>query len=140
MADTRDIELEVRFNIEAGLGIHTFVGFLISDVDWPREVSVRVPMDGSGPKVVMTMMGRPEGQGAVLGLADRDDVRQCLKAFLEGKNMDFEVHTASGENLIRLPLPNDSTFKAAYTAGYEKVRAADKANFPDGFMGKLNRS
>ena len=140
----RDFELEVHFDIQAGLSIYTFVNFLFSDLDLPREMSVRVslhPMDGSGPAAVMTMRGTPSGRGAVLNLANPDDVRECLKVFFEGKGMSFEVDTISGEKLIRLPLPNDDTFQAAYRASYEKVRPADGANFKgeDAFIGRLNR-
>jgi len=142
MAGARDTELEVHFDIEAGLSIFTFVSFLISDLDLPHETPVCVtlrPMDGGGPEAVMKINATPKGRGAVLGLAGPDDVRQCLKVFFEGKGMHFEVDSASGEKLIRLPLPNDGAFKDAYIASYEKVRAADDANFPDGFMGRLNR-
>lgn len=145
MGGMRDVEMEVHFDIQAGLSIFTFVSFLISDLDLPRETPVRVsirPMDGSGPQAVMTMMGKPDGQsGAVLGLAGRDDVSQCLKLFFEGKDMHFEVDASDGERLIRLPLPNDCAFQTAYRAAYDTVRAADDAEFKgsDGFMGRINR-
>jgi len=142
MVGARDTELEVHFDIQAGLSIFTFVSFLISDLDLPHEVPVRVtlrPMDGGGPEAVMKTMGKPKGRGAVLGLAGPDDVRQCLKVFFQGKGMHFEVDSADGETLIRLPLPNDDAFQAAYRESYERVRAADEANFPDGVMGRLNR-
>jgi hypothetical protein len=142
MAGARDIELEVHFDIQAGLSIFTFVTFLISDLDLQGEVAVRVtlrPMDGGGPEAVMSMVGRPDGRGAAFGLAGPDDVHQCLGAFFAGKGMHFEVDSTDGEKLIKLPLPNDDAFHAAYRASYEKVRSADEAKFPDGVMGRLNR-
>jgi len=142
MGNTRETELEVHFDIQSGVSVHSFVTFFVSDLDLPKEISVRVslrPMDNSGSNVIMNMIGRPDGSGAVLGLMSRNDAEQCLKLFFEGKSMHFEVDTADGEKLIRLPLPNDSAFQTAYKASYEKVRAADGLSGADQLLGRIDR-
>jgi hypothetical protein len=129
MSNARDTELEVHFDIQAGVGIFTFVHFLISNLDFPREMPVRVslePMDGNGPNALLKMMGRPDGEGAVFGLASREDTQQCLKVFLEWKEMHFWVDTDAGEKLVMLPFPNNRSFEAAFRTSYEQVQAAGR--------------
>lgn len=127
MGDARDFELEVHFDIQAGLlSTGTFVSFLVSDLDFPREIPVRVslrPMDGNGPDVLMKMMGRPDNGGAAFGVASPDDVKRCLLVFFEGKPMHFGVDTDSGERLIRLPLPNSKVFETVFRTSYAQVHA-----------------
>lgn len=62
MAGTRDFEMEVHFDIQAGLAVYTFVTFLFSDLDLPPgETTLRGslrPMDGSELIAMMSMVGR----------------------------------------------------------------------------------
>lgn len=136
MGDTRDTELEVHFNIQAGLSVFTFVNFIISDLDLTSETALRGslrPMDGSGPKVILNMMGRPDGaRNVVMGVSGRDDAGRCLRAFLDGKNMHFEIDTSDGEPLIRLPLRNDGVFETLYREARDKVQATDDASLVSG--------
>jgi len=145
MGNTRDTELEVHFSIQAGLSVFTFVNFIISDLDLTSETSLRGslrPMDGSGPKVILNMMGRPDGAGnVVIGISGREDAGRCLRAYLDGKHMHFEVETTDGEPLIRLPLPNDGVFEPLYREARDQVQATDDAEFAgkDAVLGRINR-
>ncbi len=118
MGSTRDTELEVHFDIQAGLATFTSPSFIINDLDLTRETSLRGslrPMDDSGPEVSLSLMGRPDGKGgAVMTVFGREDQARCLKAFLDGKHMHFGVDASDGEKLIRLPLPNDVVFQTVY--------------------------
>ena len=136
MGSTRDTELEVHFDIQAGLSIFTFPSFIINNLDLTREASLRGslrPMDNSGPEVSLTLMGRPDGEsGAVMTVFGREDQARCLKAFLDGKDMHFGVDASDGEKLIRLPLPNDTVFQTVYREVFEQVQAAnDPPPMPD---------
>jgi len=84
------------------------------------------PMDDSGPEVSLTLMGRPDGKGgAVMTVFHREDQARCLKAFLDGKHMHFGVDASDGEELIRLPLPNDGVFRTEYREVLDRVQAAN---------------
>lgn len=85
MSDARDFELEVHFDIQPAFIVHTFLSFLISDLDLPQEMSLRgalEPMDGSAPRISFGMMGRPDGRGgAVMGIlvtTINDNVWECF--------------------------------------------------------------
>jgi hypothetical protein len=127
MGDARDFALEVHFDIQKGpLLTHTFVSFLVSDLEFPNEMPVRVslsPMEGNGPDVLMNMMGRPDNGGAVFGLASRDDVKRCLLVFFGGKPMHFWVDSVGGERLIRLPLPNTRIFETVFRESHAQVQS-----------------
>jgi hypothetical protein len=131
MRDARDCDLEVHFDIQAGMSIFTFVTFLISELDLPQEAPVRVTlrrMDGNSPRVSMAMIGRPDGHsGAVVGVANPNDVRDCVALFLHGKDLHFELDSSDGEMLARLPLPNDETFGPAYNKILASVKEVDDA-------------
>jgi hypothetical protein len=102
------------------------VSFLINNLDFPREMPVRVslrPMDGNGPDAVLRMMGRPDDGGAVFGLANDEDTQQCLTVFFTGKHMHFAVDAVNGEMLVRLPLPNDKVFETFFRAKHAEVQA-----------------
>lgn len=60
--------------------------------------------------------------------------------FLKGKPMHFEVQTANGEPLIKLPLPNDEAFKPAFDVEFERARSVYKAQNPDGILGEISRA
>jgi RNA polymerase-interacting CarD/CdnL/TRCF family regulator len=136
MGSARDTELEVHFDIQAGLATFTFPSFIINDLDLTRETSLRGtlrPMDDSGPEVSLTLMGRPDGEGgAVMTVFGREDQARCLKSFLDGKHMHFGVDASDGEKLIRLPLPNDAVFQTVYREVLDRVQTAnDPAPIPD---------
>jgi hypothetical protein len=125
MGNARDTKLEVHFDIQEGLLAHVFVSFLFDNLDFPREMPVRVslrPMDGNGPNVVLRMMGRPDDGGAVFGLANEEDTQHCLKVLLTGKHMHFAVDAVDGEVLVRLPLPNDKVFETIFRAKHAAVQ------------------
>lgn len=145
LANMRDFDVEVRFEIQAGLSIFIFVTFLISDFELPRETALRMMlhlMEGGDPHANMNVMARPDGRsGAVLVLMGRNDPSQCAQLFQLGRELQLELYTTDGQALAKLPLPNDSAFQTAFSASYEAVRAEDAAEFKgqDGVMGRVDR-
>lgn len=145
MGGTRDTEIEIHFDIQAGMSIFTFVNFFISDVDLQHETPLRGslrPIDESRPEVSINLMGKPLADGGVLmAVMGQQDQRHCLASYLAGKDMHFEVRTIDNELLLKLPLPNDTTFKEIYMGAVELVQAADDAQFEgkDSLLGRIRR-
>ena len=145
MDGLRDFDIEVHFDIEAGVSICTFVNIFISEIDLPYEMPLWGSlslMEDSGTRAAMAMIGRPDGQsGAVINIPSRDDVDRCLELFLQGTDLSIDVETTGGEKLVQLPIPNDQEFQSAFSSSYERVRRADDAEFEgsDALMGRLDR-
>jgi hypothetical protein len=124
----RDFDLEIRFNIQAGLSIYTFINLLIHCFDLPQErvlIAALSPTEDRTARVPMAMIGTPYGEsGAVLNIPSRDDVAKCLQLFHEGRDLCLEIEGTDGERLAMLPLPNDHAFAAAYRGNCDRVRSA----------------
>lgn len=144
LGESRDFEIEVHFDIQPAYIVETFISFLISDLDLAQETNLLAklePMDGSAPAASFKPMGRPDGAGGmVMSLFGREDQRQCLAMFLKGKPMHFQVVMPNGELLIKVPLPNDDSFKAPFDAEYQRARTAYDAENPDGILGQFGRA
>lgn len=138
-----DFNLEVHFDIQAGMSIFTFLTIIIENIDLTKECGAFIevePMDHSRPRIRIKMQATPNNYRVVLGMANPNDVRSFLSMFMLGKEMHFRFETEFGEVLSILPLPNDPTFQVAYNSAYERVVRADREEIGDqGIMGRVNR-
>lgn len=139
----RDFEMEIHFDIQAGVSIFTFLTIIINNIDLTKECFVFVqiePMDQSRPPLRIKMRATPNNYRIVLGLANPKDMGAFLAIFKLGKNMHFKLDTEDGETLAIFMLPNDSAFEDAYRTAYEKVADADEEEIGDiGVLGRVNR-
>lgn len=136
-------EIEVHFDIEAGLLINTFLSFIVNGAELPQSGQVKVSIwieKNKSSKVTFPMMVLG---GRIIGMASKEDVQNCLRLYLQGKDLMMEVFATDGEKLLMLPLPNrDDKFEEAYKVAYEKVRDAEQksAGGTTGLMSQLMRS
>lgn len=138
-----DFDLEVHFDVQAGMGIFTFLTVIVNNIDLTKTCWTYVelePMDRSRPRIRIRMQATPNNYRVVLGLANPTDTRSVLSMFMLGKEMHFRLETEDGEVLSILPLPNDSAFQVAFNKVYERVTKADQEEIGDqGIMGRVNR-
>ncbi|MGE3145125.1 MAG: hypothetical protein AB7K35_06030 [Pseudorhodoplanes sp.] len=126
--NARDFDLEVHFDIQAGLSVVTTVSFLFSDLELTSQqalTAVLRPLNGVGKHYQVDMIGGPAARGVAMTAIGSESNLNALSAFREGKDLELELRASDGELLAKLPLPNNLEFRSVYSEASQGIEPVD---------------